>query len=116
DPKELASRNIGVSQVANAIRSNNVMLPTGVLYGKDKTLTVQATGQMNNASEFRRLIVAYKNGAPVRLGDVANVLDDIQNNKSASWYDNERSINLMVQRQPGTNTVEVAKRVKAALG
>jgi len=115
DPNELASRNIGVSQVANAIRNNNVMLPTGVLYGKDKTLTVMATGQMNNASEFRRLIVAYRNGAAVRLGDVANVLDDIQNNKSVSWYDDERSVNLMVQRQPGTNTVEVASRVKEAL-
>jgi hydrophobic/amphiphilic exporter-1 (mainly G- bacteria), HAE1 family len=115
DPNQLASRNIGVSQVANAIRSNNVMLPTGVLYGKDKTLTVQATGQLNNASEFRRLIIAYRNGSAVRLGDVANVLDDIQNNKSVSWYDNERSINMFVQRQPGTNTVEVARRVKAAL-
>ena len=70
---------------------------------------------MNDADEFRRLIVSYKNGAAVRLGDVANVLDDIQNNKSASWYQNERSINLMVQRQPGTNTVEVASRVKDAL-
>ena len=91
------------------------MLPTGVLYGKDKTLTMQATGQMNNAAEFRRLIIAYRNGAAVRLGDVANVLDDIQNNKSVSWYDDERSVNLMVQRQPGTNTVEVATRVKEAL-
>jgi HAE1 family hydrophobic/amphiphilic exporter-1 len=116
DPDQLASRNVGVSQVAAAIRNNNVMLPTGVLYGKTHTYTVQATGQMNDADEFRRLIVSYKNGAPVRLGDVANVLDDIQNNKSASWYENERSINLMVQRQPGTNTVDVASRVKAALG
>ncbi|MDB4873972.1 MAG: multidrug resistance protein [Gemmatimonadetes bacterium] len=115
DPGQLASRNVGVSQVAAAIRNNNVMLPTGVLYGKDKTLTVQASGQMSNAAEFRRLIIAYKNGAAVRLGDVANVMDDIQNNKSASWYDDERSINLMVMRQPGTNTVEVARRVKAAL-
>jgi HAE1 family hydrophobic/amphiphilic exporter-1 len=115
DPTALASRNIGVSQVANAIRSNNVMLPTGVLYGKDRTLTVQASGQMNNAAAFRRLIIAYKNGAPVRLGDVANVMDDIQNNKSASWYDDERSVNLMVMRQPGTNTVAVAENVKAAL-
>ncbi|HSQ28815.1 MAG TPA: efflux RND transporter permease subunit [Gemmatimonadaceae bacterium] len=115
DPGALASRNIGVSQVANAIRSNNVTLPTGVLYGKDKTLTVQATGQLNNATEFRRLIIAYRNGAAVRLGDVANVLDDIQNNKSASWYNNERSINLFITRQPGTNTVEVCRRVKAAL-
>jgi HAE1 family hydrophobic/amphiphilic exporter-1 len=115
DPDQLASRNVGVSQVANAIRNNNVMLPTGVLYGKTHTYTVQATGQMDDADEFRRLIVSYKNGAAVRLGDVANVLDDIQNNKSASWYDNERSINLFVQRQPGTNTVDVATRVKAAL-
>jgi HAE1 family hydrophobic/amphiphilic exporter-1 len=115
DPSALSSRNIGVSQVAAAIRSSNVMLPTGVLYGKTATLTIQATGQLNNASDFRRLIIAYKNGAAVRLGDVANVLDDIQNNKSVSWFDNERSINLMVQRQPGTNTVEVAARVKEAL-
>jgi HAE1 family hydrophobic/amphiphilic exporter-1 len=115
DPAQLASRNIGVSQVATAIRNNNVLLPTGVLYGKNQTLTIQATGQMNNADEFRRLIVTYKNGAAVRLGDVANVLDDIQNNKSVAWYDNERSVNLFVQRQPGTNTVEVARRVRDAL-
>jgi HAE1 family hydrophobic/amphiphilic exporter-1 len=115
DPSALASRNIGVSQVANAIRTNNVTLPTGVIYGKDKTLTIQATGQLNDATEFRRLIIAYRNGAPVRLGDVANVLDDIQNNKSASWYNGVRSINLFITRQPGTNTVEVCRRVKEAL-
>ncbi|HVX39464.1 MAG TPA: efflux RND transporter permease subunit [Gemmatimonadaceae bacterium] len=115
DPAQLASRNIGVSQVAQAIRQNNVMLPTGVLYGKQRTLTLQATGQMNDASQFRRLIIAYRNGSPVRLGDVANVMDDIQNNKSASWYEDARAINLMVQKQPGTNTIEVATRVKAAL-
>jgi HAE1 family hydrophobic/amphiphilic exporter-1 len=115
DPKQLSARNIGVSQVANAIRQNNVMLPTGVLYGKDQTLTINATGQMNNAAEFRRLIIAYRNGAAVRLGDVANVLDDIQNNKSVSYYDRERSVNLYVQRQPGTNTMEIARRVKEKL-
>src|SRR5579872_5430205 len=95
------------------------MLPTGVLYGRDKTLTVMATGQLSNASQFRKLIIAYKNGAAVRLGDVATVLDDIQNNKNASWYDvngvAERTINLAVTRQPGTNTVEVASRVRAVL-
>src|SRR5581483_9230945 len=115
DPAALSSRGISVQQVANAIRSNNVMLPTGVLYGARNTLTIQVNGQMNDAAQFRRLIVAYKNGAAVRLGDVANVLDDIQNNKSVSWYDHERSVNLMVQRQPGTNTVEVAAKVKAEL-
>ena len=115
DPQQLASRGIGVSQVANAIRQNNVMLPTGVLYGPDKTLTVQATGQMNDADQFRRLIVTYKDGAAVRLGDIATVRDDIQNNKTASWYDGERSIGLFVERQPGTNTVAVATAVKNAL-
>jgi len=115
DPSALASRNIGVSQVAQAIRSNNVMLPTGVLYGDKQTLTIQANGQLNNAAQFRRLILAYRNGAAVRLGDVANVMDDIENNKGASWYNDERSVNLMVMRQPGTNTVLVANRVKEAL-
>jgi HAE1 family hydrophobic/amphiphilic exporter-1 len=119
DPSKLASLGISVSQVANTIGVNNVMLPTGVLYGRDKTLTVMATGQMSNASQFRQMIIAYKDGAAVRLQDVATVLDDIQNNKNISWYDvngvAERTINLAVTRQPGTNTVEVAGRVRAVL-
>jgi HAE1 family hydrophobic/amphiphilic exporter-1 len=115
DPAKLASLGIGVSQVAAAIRNNNVMLPTGVLYGKNRTLTVQATGQMANAAEFRKLIIAYRNGGVVRLGDLGNVLDDVQNNKNAAWYNGSRTINLMVQRQPGTNTVKVASAVKDVL-
>ena len=119
DPSKLASLGIGVSQIANQIRLNNVMLPTGVLYGRDQTLTVTATGQMANATEFRNLIVAYKGGTAVRLGDLATVIDDIQNNKNASWYDDgktaERTVYLAINRQPGTNTVEVAGRVRAAL-
>ncbi|MFI5232184.1 MAG: efflux RND transporter permease subunit [Gemmatimonadales bacterium] len=119
DPSKLASLGISVSQVANQIGLNNVMLPTGVLYGREKTLTVMATGQLSNAAQFRKLIIAYKDGAAVRLQDVATVLDDIQNNKNASWYDvngvAERTINLAVTRQPGTNTVEVAARVRGVL-
>ena len=119
DPAKLAALDIGPSQVANQIRLNNVMLPTGVLYGRDQTLTVNASGQLSNATQFRQLIVSYKNGAPVRLGDVATVVDDIQNNKNASWYDDgagpERTVYLAVNRQPGTNTVEVAARVRAGL-
>jgi len=115
DPEQLASRNIGVSQVANAVRANNVMVPTGVLYGPEKTITIQATGQLTNATQFRRLIVAYKNGAPVRLGDLGTVTDDIQNNRNAGWLNDQRSITLGVQRQPGTNTVAVAEKVRAAL-
>jgi HAE1 family hydrophobic/amphiphilic exporter-1 len=115
DPEQLASRGIGVSQVAAAVRANNVMIPTGVLYGPTQTTTIQATGQLSNATQFRRLIVAYKNGAAVRLGDLGNVYDDVQSNKNAGWLNDQRSITLAVQRQPGTNTVEVAKNVRTAL-
>jgi len=115
DPAKLASLGIGVSQVAAAIRNNNVLLPTGVLYGKDRTLTIQATGQLSNAAEFKRLIVSWKNGAPVRLGDLGNVLDDVQNNKGGAWFGNDRTVFLMINRQPGTNTVEIASKAKAML-
>jgi HAE1 family hydrophobic/amphiphilic exporter-1 len=119
DLAKLASLGIGVSQVANQIGQNNVMLPTGVLYGRDRTLTVTATGQMSRAADFRRLIVAFKNGAPVRLGDLGTVVDDIQNNKNASWFDDgtgpERTVYLAINRQPGTNTVAVAARARAVL-
>ncbi len=115
DPTQLATRGLDLTQVAQAVRSQNVTLPTGVLYGRDQTLTVQATGQLANAAAFRRLIVAYRNGAPVHLGDLGNVLDDVQDNKAASWYNGERAILLAVQRQPGTNTVAVATAVKQAL-
>ncbi|HET7632457.1 MAG TPA: efflux RND transporter permease subunit [Gemmatimonadaceae bacterium] len=115
DPARLAARHIGVSQVARAIRNNNVMLPTGVLYGTHRTLTINATGQLTDAAQFRRLIIANRNGNVVRLGDVADVLDDIENDKGASWYNNQRSVGLAVMRQPGVNTVKVADAVKATL-
>ncbi|HTI29410.1 MAG TPA: efflux RND transporter permease subunit, partial [Methylomirabilota bacterium] len=115
DPSQLATRGLDVNGVAQAVRAENVTLPTGVLYGRDRTLTVQATGQLANAAAFRRLVVAYRNGAPVHLGDLGNVLDDVQDNKAASWYNGDRAILLAVQRQPGTNTVAVATAVKQAL-
>jgi HAE1 family hydrophobic/amphiphilic exporter-1 len=115
DPSQLATRGLDVNGVAQAVRAENVTLPTGMLYGRDRTLTVQATGQLANAAAFRRLVVAYRNGAPVHLGDLGNVLDDVQDNKAASWYNGDRAILLAVQRQPGTNTVAVATAVKQAL-
>jgi len=115
DPSQLASRGLDVNGVAQAVRSENVTLPTGVLYGQNRTLTVQATGQLANAAAFRRLVVAYRNGAPVHLGELGNVLDDVQDNKAASWYNGDRAILLAVQRQPGTNTVAVATAVKQTL-
>lgn len=115
DPSRLAALGLSVSDVSQAVGRENVTLPTGVLYGPDKTLTVQATGQFNDAAAFRRLVVTYRHGAPVHLGELGQVLDDVQNNKAASWYNGDRSIVLAVQRQPGTNTVAVATAVKAAL-
>src|SRR3954471_11933288 len=115
DPSQLATRNLALEDVSNAITNQNVNLPTGVLNGPRTALTVQASGQPPSADEFRALVVAYHNGAPVRLAEIGRVTDDVQNNKTASWYGSSRSIVLAIQRQPGTNTVAVAERVKAAL-
>jgi HAE1 family hydrophobic/amphiphilic exporter-1 len=115
DPAQLTTRGLSVSDIATAVRNNNVILPTGVLYGKNKTLTIQATGQLSNATQFRTMVIANKNGAPIHLGDVGKVYDDVQNRRNASWYNGDRAIVLAVMRQPGTNTVAVADAVKAAL-
>ena len=115
DPSQLATRNLALEDIATAVSSQNVNLPTGVLWGPKTALTIQATGQLDSASAFRDLIVAYRNGAPVHLSEVGRISDDVQNNKTASWYGGERAIVLAVQRQPGTNTVAVASRIKAAL-
>ncbi|HKW08967.1 MAG TPA: efflux RND transporter permease subunit [Gemmatimonadaceae bacterium] len=115
DPSQLATRSIALEDVATAVTNQNVNMPTGVLWGPKTALTIQATGQLDNALAFKDLIVAYRNGAPVHLSELGRITDDVQNNKTASWYDGARSIVLAIQRQPGTNTVDVANRVKAAL-
>jgi len=115
DPSQLATRGIALEDIATAVTNQNVNMPTGVLWGPKTALTVQATGQLDNAGAFRDVIVAYRNGAPVHLSELGRITDDVQNNKTASWYDGARSIVLAIQRQPGTNTVDVANRVKSAL-
>ena len=115
DPQQLALRNIGIDQVAQAVSAGNANLPTGTLWGTDKAYSVESNGQLNDAAQFGSLIVAYRNGAPVRLRDLGRVIDSVQNNKTAGWYNGERAIVLAVQRQPGTNTVAVAGRVRAAI-
>ena len=115
DPKALSSRGIGIDEVANALAKGNVNLPTGTLYGTDKAFTVQATGQLTSANAFKPLIVAYRNGNPVRLNEIGNVIDSVENNKVASWYNNKRAVILAIQRQPGTNTVEVVDSIKKLL-
>jgi HAE1 family hydrophobic/amphiphilic exporter-1 len=115
DPQALAARGIGLDEVRTALNSNNVNLPAGTLDGAAKSVTLQATGQLRSADGFRKVIVTYRNGAPVRLADVANVIDSVENDKAASWFNNDRAIVLFVQRQPGTNTIKVADGVKALL-
>ncbi len=119
DPLALASRGIGVDDVQTALSTNNVNLPAGTLDGAAKAITLQATGQLQAAKDFRQLIVTYRNGAPVRLSDVATVIDGVQNDKTASWLGHDggiaRSITLFVQRQPGTNTIKVVDGIKELL-
>jgi len=113
DPREMAARQIGIDEVAAAVNNANANMPTGILWGQHRSFTVEANGQLQDAQAFRPLIVAYRDGSPVRLQDIADVVDSVQNDKSANWYSGTRGIVLAVQRQPGTNTVQVATDVKA---
>jgi len=115
DPKALVSRSIGIDEVVAAIQSGNVNLPTGNLSGAHRAFTIQASGQLTDAAAYRPLIVAYRNNAPVRLGEVATVMDGVEDDKVASWLNNDRTIVLAVLRQPGTNTVEVVQAIKDLL-
>ncbi|TAL18154.1 efflux RND transporter permease subunit [bacterium] len=116
DPKLLATKGIGIEEVASAVRLGNVNMPTGTLWGPDQALMIRATGQLEDAKGFRQLIVAYRGGSPVRLADLGEVYDSVQNDKVASWFVKDRAIVLAIQRQPGTNTVAVADSVKNTLG
>jgi HAE1 family hydrophobic/amphiphilic exporter-1 len=115
DPNALATRGIALTDVEQSIGNNNVNLPTGTLYGRDKATSIQATGQLMNAQAYGPMIVAYRNGAPVRLNEIGRVFDSVQNNKIAAWYNGTRGIMLAVQRQPGTNTIEIVDAVKKIL-
>jgi len=119
DPKALATRGIGIDEVARAIQVANVNMPTGILHGPYQAFTVQADGQLTNADAYRTILVAYRKGSPLRLGDLGTVEDSVENNRTAAWYitpsDTQRAIMLAVQRQPGTNTVQVVDDIKKLL-
>ncbi|MEH2039873.1 efflux RND transporter permease subunit [Nostoc sp.] len=140
DPESLSVKGIGIDEVADAIANGNVNLPTGTLYGQQQNSTIQANGQLNDAASYRSLNVAYQNGAPVQLGELGQVLDSVENDKIASWYfpvkkeskgvqgkssiqnpkskiqnSGVRAIVLAIQRQPGTNTVQVVDAIKKLL-
>ena len=115
DPRALAARGIGLDEVEQAIARANVNKPTGTLYGAHQAVNVQATGQLLDASAYRPLIVAYRNGSPVRLQEIGRGIDGGQTDKVAGWFNDERAVVLAVQRQPGTNTIEVVDAIRKLL-
>ncbi len=108
DPRALACRQLGIDEVENAVENGNVNLPTGILYGEHQAFTVQANGQLMNAAAYRPLIVAYRNGSPVRLEQIGTRHRQRGKRQAGGLVQrHERAIVLAIQRQPGTNTVEV---------
>jgi hydrophobic/amphiphilic exporter-1 (mainly G- bacteria), HAE1 family len=124
DPDKLHAQGIGINQVEAALTNWNVNQPTGQLFGPETTYNISANGQLSDASAFRRVIVGDRDGRPVRLDQVANVIDSVENVFNGAWFyqkdaagkvDVQRSINLQVMRQPGTNTIQVTDAVLALL-
>jgi HAE1 family hydrophobic/amphiphilic exporter-1 len=115
DPRALAARGIGLDEVEAAVARANVNKPTGTLYGAHQAVNVQATGQLTDAAAYRPLVVAYRNGSPVRLGEIGRVVDGVQTDKVAGWFNDERAVVLAVQRQPGTNTIEIVDAIRKLL-
>jgi HAE1 family hydrophobic/amphiphilic exporter-1 len=119
DPHALASHQVGINEVETALKAWNVNLPTGQITGPQRAFTLQASGQLMSAAQYRSLIVAYRNGAPVRLQDLGNVIDSVEDDKTESWLyqgdEAQRSIILGIQRQPGTNTIQVTDNIKNLL-
>ncbi|MGE5344937.1 MAG: efflux RND transporter permease subunit, partial [Acidithiobacillales bacterium] len=116
DPRALASRGIGIDEASAAVAAANVNIPTGTLWGPTTAYTVMATGQLTEAAAFDPLIVAYRNGSPVRVRDIGRAVDSVENDKTAAWYVDKsgatRGVVLAIQKQPGENTVEVVSNIK----
>ena len=115
NPQSLSAKGIGIDEVADAIDNGNSNVPTGTLYGNRQNATIESNGQLNNADDYRSLTVAYRNGAPVQLGELGQVIDSVENDKAATWYNGTRAIVLAIQRQPGTNTVSIVQQIKKIL-
>jgi len=115
DPAALATRQIGIDQLATAIANANVNVATGTLNGPTRATVIHANGQLMNAADFAPQIVAYRNGAPVRFQDVAKVIDSVENNRVANWWMGHRAIGISIQRQPGSNTIELVDSINKVL-
>jgi hydrophobe/amphiphile efflux-1 (HAE1) family protein len=115
DPAKLAAYGLDLEQVRTALTSNSANLPTGTLYGNTRDYSLQADSQLTTAAQFSQLIVTYTNGVPLRLNQVADVLDSTSNKKSTFWINGKRSVILAIRKQPGANTVQVADHVKEVI-
>ncbi|HVZ52093.1 MAG TPA: efflux RND transporter permease subunit, partial [Pseudolabrys sp.] len=115
DPRAAAARNISLDDVKSVVAAANSSVPVGTLQGEKQSVTLLATSAMRHASDYKDVIVAYRNGAPVKLDQIARVIDSVENNKIASWFNDARAIVLAIQRQPDANTVEVVDLVRAKL-
>jgi HAE1 family hydrophobic/amphiphilic exporter-1 len=115
DPDQLAARNIGIDEVQRAIQGSNTNLPTGRLDGVKQAFTIQSTGGLQNAQSYKPIIVAWRNGSPVRLEQLGRVLDSVENTKTIAWFDGDRAAIMAINRQPGSNTVEVVNRIRELL-
>ncbi|HUK34314.1 MAG TPA: efflux RND transporter permease subunit, partial [Vicinamibacterales bacterium] len=121
DPRKLAAHSLGLDELATAIASGNDNTPTGTMFAPDRTLTVLANSQLMKAAQYAPMIVAYRNGNPVRLDDVARVYDGIETAQQSNWFQKsdmpgmDRAITLAVQKQPGTNVVQVVDDIKKLL-
>jgi len=115
DPQALKTKGIGIDEVATAIAQGNSNQATGNIYGADSTLTIGTNAKLSDAKAYGNLIAAYRNGAPVRLNEIATITDSVENNRLAAWYNGTRGIILAIQRQPGTNTVAIVDNLKKLL-
>jgi HAE1 family hydrophobic/amphiphilic exporter-1 len=115
DPDRLAAHGIGIDEVQKAIAASNTNLPTGRFDGEKQALTIESTGTLADAAAYRPIIVAWRNGSPVRLEELGRVVDSVENDKVIAWMDGVRGAILAIQRQPGTNTVEVVDNIRRLL-
>jgi HAE1 family hydrophobic/amphiphilic exporter-1 len=115
DPDRLVAHRVGIDEVQRAIQQSNVNLPTGRLHGSKQAFTVQSSGQLMQASAYRPLVVEWRNGVPLRLEELATVIDSVEDNKTIAWNNGTRGIILAISRQPGTNTVQIVDDIRALL-
>src|SRR2546427_4979232 len=115
DPDRLAAHQIGIDELQRAVQQSNVNLPTGRLRGPKQSFTVQSSGQLMEAAAYRPLIVEWRKGVPLRLEELANVIDSVEDNKTVAWNNGTRGLFLAVSRQPGTNTVQIIDDIRKVL-